>query len=130
VRTHKENGGWQQNSIQAAYLGLTEEARQMVVESFSKWDKNFRFPAFWGPNYDWTPDQDHGNVAMIALQRMLIQYENDKVILFPAWPGEWDVHFKVNAPDNTTVECLFKNGKVINTYTIPKKTKVMIQQKN
>jgi alpha-L-fucosidase 2 len=127
VRTHKENGGWQQNSIQAACLGLTDEARQMVVESFSKWDKNFRFPAFWGPNYDWTPDQDHGNVAMIALQRMLIQYENDKVILFPAWPGEWDVHFKVNAPHNTTVECIFKNGKVIKTYTIPKKSKVVIQ---
>lgn len=49
IRIHKENGGWQQNSIQAAYLGLTNEAKQMVIESFSKWDNNFRFPAFWGP---------------------------------------------------------------------------------
>jgi len=30
-----ENGGWQQNSIQSAYLGLTDEAKRMVVESFS-----------------------------------------------------------------------------------------------
>jgi hypothetical protein len=67
VRSHKENRGWQQNSIQAAYLGLTDETKKMVVESFSNWDKNFRFPAFWGPNYDWTPDQDHGTVAMNAL---------------------------------------------------------------
>jgi len=119
IRTHKENGGWQQNSIQAAYLGLTDEAKQMVVESFSTWDKNFRFPAFWGPNYDWTPDQDHGNVAMIALQRMLIQYENDKVYLLPAWSKDWDVRFKVNAPNNTTIEGIYENGKMVKMKTTP-----------
>lgn len=51
-RTHKDNLGWQPNSIQAAYLGLTDEAKRMVFESFSNWDRNFRFPAFLGPNYD------------------------------------------------------------------------------
>jgi alpha-L-fucosidase 2 len=120
ARMHKENGGWQQNSIQAACLGLSEEANSMVVESFSRWDRNFRFPAFWGPNYDWTPDQDHGNVAMIALQRMLIQYENDKVYLLPAWPKEWDVHFKVNTPNNTTIEGVYENGKMTKMETMPK----------
>ena len=119
IRTHKDNFGWQQNSIQAAYLGLTEEARRMVTESFSIWDKNFRFPAFWGPNYDWTPDQDHGSVAVNALQRMLIQYENDKVHLFPAWPKEWDVKFKVNAPGNTTIEGVYENGKVVRIMAAP-----------
>ena len=119
IRNHKDNFGWQQNSIQAAYLGLAEEAGRMVAESFSIWDKNFRFPAFWGPNYDWTPDQDHGSVAVNALQRMLIQYENDKVHLFPAWPKEWDVRFKVNAPGNTTIEGVYENGKVVKIKTTP-----------
>jgi alpha-L-fucosidase 2 len=119
IRAHKENGGWQQNSIQAAYLGLTDEAKRMVSESFSTWDKNFRFPAFWGPNYDWTPDQDHGSVAMIALQRMLIQYENDKIYLLPAWPKEWDVRFKLHAPKNTTVECELRAGKIVKLQVIP-----------
>jgi hypothetical protein len=119
IRIHKDNGGWQQNSIQAAYLGLTEDARRMVVKSFSTWDKNFRFPAFWGPNYDWTPDQDHGNVAMIALQRMLVQYENDTYKLLPSWPIEWDVKFKVNAPKNTQVEGAFKNGKLTIVKELP-----------
>ncbi len=117
IRTHKDNSGWQQNSIQAAYLGLTNEARNMVVESFSTWDKHFRFPAFWGPNYDWSPDQDHGNVAMIALQRMLIQYENDKANMMPAWPKEWDVNFRVNGPGNAIIEGVFKNGKMQNVTT-------------
>ena len=127
IRTHKDNFGWQQNSIQAAYLGLTDEAKRMVTESFSTWDKNFRFPAFWGPNYDWTPDQDHGSVAVNALQRMLIQYENDKVYLFPAWPKEWDVHFKVNAPGNTTIEGIFENGKIVRLKTTPENKNVILQ---
>ncbi|MBO9732617.1 MAG: hypothetical protein J7623_28500 [Chitinophaga sp.] len=117
-RVHKENGGWQQNSIQAALLGLTEEAKDMVVQSFSSWDKNFRFPAFWGPNYDWTPDQCHGNVAMIALQRMLLQCENKKNILLPTWPKEWDVHFKLNIPCNKQVEGIYKDGK-LKSKTLP-----------
>jgi hypothetical protein len=127
IRIHKDNFGWQQNSIQAAYLGLSEESRRMVTESFSTWDKNFRFPAFWGPNYDWTPDQDHGSVAVNALQRMLIQYENDKAYLFPAWPKEWDVHFKVNAPGNTTIEGIFENGKIVRIKTTPENKNVLLQ---
>ncbi|WP_126246173.1 DUF5703 domain-containing protein [Chitinophaga rhizosphaerae] len=111
-RTHKENGGWQQNSIQAACLGLTEEAKRMVAESFSTPDKFMRFPAFWGPNYDWTPDQDHGNVAMIALQRMLFQYEGDSVRLLPAWPAEWDVVFRLAGPDRKVYEGTYRNGKL------------------
>ena len=112
AKTQKENGGWQQNSVQSAYLGLADDAKKMIVESFSTHDKNFRFPAFWGPNYDWTPDQCHGNVAMIALQRMLMQYEDENITLLPAWPKEWNVRFKLNAPDNTTVEVIYENGKM------------------
>ena len=112
ARTYKQNGGWQQNSIQAACLGLAEEAKKMIVESFSSHDNNFRFPAFWGPNYDWTPDQDNGCVAMCALQRMIIQYEDSNVYLLPAWPKEWDVRFKVCGPDKTKIEGTYENGKM------------------
>lgn len=112
AKVHKENGGWQQNSIQAAYLGLPEDAKKMIVESFSKWDNNFRFPAFWGPNYDWTPDQDHGCVAMIALQRMLLQYDHEDVQLLPAWPKEWDVRFKLRGPGKKVFEGEVDNGRL------------------
>ncbi|MDB5209661.1 MAG: hypothetical protein JWQ30_488, partial [Sediminibacterium sp.] len=95
------------------------EAKKMVIESFSSHDPNFRFPAFWGPNYDWTPDQDHGCVAMNALQRMIIQYEDNNVYLLPAWPKEWNVHFKVKGPDKTTIEGSFENGKMIGLKVTP-----------
>jgi alpha-L-fucosidase 2 len=120
VRIFKQNGCWTQNSIQAAYLGLTDEVKKMVVKSFSVHDSNFRFPAFWGPNYDWTPDQDHGCAAMIALQRMIIQYEDNQVSLLPAWPKEWDVRFKVSGPNKTIIEGTFENGKMSDLKIAPK----------
>jgi len=122
------NGGWQQSSIQAAYLGFADEAKRMVVESFSKWNKLHRFPAFWGPNYDWTPDQDHGNVAMIALQRMIFQYEENNVYMMPAWPKEWDVRFKVNGPGNSKIEGVFENGKMVKMKITPESKIRVVQQ--
>jgi hypothetical protein len=112
AKTHKENGGWQQNSIQAAYLGLAEDSKKMIAESFSRRDNNFRFPAFWGPNYDWTPDQDHGTVAMIALQRMLLQYDDEDVQLLPAWPKEWNASFKLFGPGEKVYEGAVQDGKL------------------
>ena len=49
---------------------------------------------------------------MIALQRMLMQCEGDRILLLPAWPKDWDVSFKLHAPRQTTVECVYRGGKV------------------
>jgi hypothetical protein len=113
ARRHKVNMGWQQGPIWAAMLGLAEEARSMVVERARNKAKGYRFPGFYGPNYDWTPDQDQIGVFQIALQRMLMQCEGDRILLLPAWPKEWDVHFKLHAPGRTTVEAQVKEGKVV-----------------
>ena len=32
--------------------------------------------------------------------------------LFPAWPAEWNVDFKLHAPGKTVVECVYRGGKV------------------
>ena len=70
-----------------------------------------RFPAFWGPGFDWIPDHNWGGSGMIGLQEMLLQTDDKKIYLFPAWPKNWDVHFKLHAPYKTTVEGIVKNGK-------------------
>jgi len=118
-RVYTMNGGWQQHAIQAACLGLAEEAARLVADNFGRWDSLCRFPAFWGPNYDWTPDQDHGSVAMIALQRMLLQYEGKDILLFPAWPKGWDVEFKLHAPWETVVEGKVHAAKLENLRVTP-----------
>ena len=46
-------------------------------------DGPFRFPAFWGPGYDWAPDHNWGGSGMIGLQEMLLQAVGEKIHLFP-----------------------------------------------
>ncbi|MBI9064318.1 MAG: SGNH/GDSL hydrolase family protein [Marinilabiliaceae bacterium] len=122
-RAFKQTGGWQQNAIKAAYLGLGDEAAKLTATNFNTSNKAYRFPTMWGPNYDWVPDQDHGSVAMIALQRMLVQYDGEKIYLLPAWPKEWDVQFKLLAPQNTTIKGEFRNGKIENLQVFPAERK-------
>ena len=56
---------------------------------------------------------------MIGLQEMLMQTDNKKIYLFPAWPKEWDVSFKLHAPYQTTVEGVLKEGIVISMKVTP-----------
>ncbi len=111
-RRHKGNNGWQQDDTQAAFLGLAAEASQRVGRRLASKNPGSRFPAFWGPNFDWIPDQDHGCNGLMALQTMLLQAEGRKILLFPAWPKDWDVEFKLHAPLQTTVECAYRGGRI------------------
>ncbi|MFA6242750.1 MAG: hypothetical protein WC655_17560, partial [Candidatus Hydrogenedentales bacterium] len=111
-REVKGNRGWNQDATQAALLGLAGVARDYVAERFATHHAGSRFPAFWGPNFDWIPDQDHGCNGVMALQAMLLQTEGKTIRLFPAWPAGWDVDFKLHAPYRTTIEGRLRGGKV------------------
>lgn len=116
---HRTYAGWHQTGIQAAMLGLTDSAVKVIKHNGLAFDKRFRFPAFWGPNYDYTPDQDHASNFMNAIQTMLMQTEDKAIYLLPAWPAHWNVAFKLHAPGNTQVEAAWKNGKFVNIKTYP-----------
>ena len=118
--------GWRQNDLFLAYLGLADSARDAVVSRAGNQNhdcqgiaepanamQNFsRFPAFWGPNFDWYPDQCHGGVLNTTLQAMLLQCEGRKIYLCPAWPLEWDVSFRLHAPCHTTIEGSVVEGEL------------------
>lgn len=120
ARMIQDTGGWRQDAIQAALLGLTDQARQFVLRNFSISHPGSRFPAFWGPNFDWIPDQDHGSVASIALQRMLCQADDGRIVLLPAWPADWDVNFRLHAPGQTVLEGRASGGKLQELTVTPK----------
>lgn len=113
--------GWKQDNIFAARIGLTKEAADLTV--FKLKNSERRFPAFWGPGFDWTPDHNWGGTGMIGLQDMLMQIDGQKIYLFPAWPKDWDVHFKLHAPGNTTIEATVKNHKMESLTVFPKERK-------
>lgn len=112
ARRNRLNMGWCQDSIQAAYLGLSLEAGQMVTARARNKHADSRFPAFWGPNFDWVPDQDHGSNILSTVQSMLLQADGEKILLLPGWPKDWNVEFKLHAPMKTTVEGLYRDGKL------------------
>ena len=109
--------GWKQDNIWAARLGLTEEAWKLT--SLKLQNSERRFPAFWGPGFDWVPDHNWGGSGMVGLQEMLMQVDDKRILLFPAWPKNIDVHFKLHAPFNTTVEAEMKDGKMISLKVFP-----------
>ena len=111
-RWDRGHTGWRQDDIFMAYLGLTDDAHKAIVGRARSHDRGERFPAFWGPNYDWTPDQDHGGVLMKTLQAMLLQTDGQRIFLFPAWPKQWNVDFKLHAPRQTILEGSYREGKV------------------
>ncbi|RCX21553.1 hypothetical protein DFP94_102306 [Fontibacillus phaseoli] len=116
---------WHQNGIFAARLGLIEEAWKYLYEKFDNAPK--RFPTFWGPGHDWTPDHNHGGSGIIGLQEMLMQCDKDKIRLFPAWDKNKDVSFKLYAPQNTLVECDLKDGEVTYLHVMPEARKKDIE---
>jgi hypothetical protein len=113
--THRRDRGpfgWRQEDIFMAYLGLADEARDYIVQRARHKHGPSRFPAFWGPNYDWVPDQCHGGVLLKAVQALLLQTDGQKIYLLPAWPRNWDADFKLHAPANTIVSGKVKDGKL------------------
>jgi len=113
--------GWKQDAIWAACLGLTDEAERLITLKMA--NGPHRFPAFWGPGYDWTPDHNWGGSGMIAMQEMLMQEVGDKIYLFPAWPRQWDVRIRLHASRNTVVEAELCGGKVVNLRVTPAQRK-------
>jgi hypothetical protein len=113
--------GWKQDNIFAARLGLRDEAANLTGLKLK--NSGRRFPAFWGPGFDWTPDHNWGGSGMIGLQEMLMQVDDKKIYLLPAWPKDWDVHFKLHAPYQTTVEAVVKDGKIESLTVVPESRK-------
>ncbi len=121
VQKFKSHVGWKQDNIWAARLGLVEDAWHF--NKLKMQNSGRRFPAFWGPGFDWVPDHNWGGSGMIGMQEMLVQTNDKRILLFPAWPKDKDVHFKLHAPFSTTVEAELKDGKVILLKVLPEERK-------
>lgn len=107
----RSSKGWKQDNIWAACLGLTNEARRLNLEKLGSGP--YRFPAFWDPGFDWAPDHNRGGAGMIGIQEMLLQETpKGELLLFPAWPKEWNAKFRLHATGGRIVEAEINNGKI------------------
>ncbi len=117
-RQKKMREPWYQGGIFTACLGFTDEAKEIAIFKLS--DSGLRFPAFRDSD-DWSPDHNWLGAGMIGLQEMLMQSVDKKIYLFPAWPKDWNVDFKLHAPHQTVVEGVFRKGEIEMLKVTPEK---------
>jgi hypothetical protein len=115
--------GWGYDGNVAALLGMADECARIMQVKITNSNPAYRWPATWGPNFDWLPDQNHGGNLLNTTNLMLMQAapleQGGKIVLLPAWPKDWDVRFKLWAPGNTTVECTYQHGEVVSLKVEP-----------
>ena len=99
---------WTQDQIHWAYAGNAAEAKAGLEHRFRDASPQCRFPLYGSTGPDSCPDFDHFGSGSTALQRMLIQEADGKILLLPAWPEEWDADFKLHLTQQTVIE-----GKVL-----------------
>lgn len=123
-RKHQLPVGWGYDGNVAARLGLVSEAARILGLKVRNSNAAYRWPATWGPNFDWLPDQNHGGNLLNQTNLMLLQSdpieEGGKIRLFPAWPQDWDVDFRLHAAGRTTVRAVLKKGKIERLEVTPK----------
>lgn len=109
MRAEKASCGWQQHGVQAAFLGLQKNAYKEIVKNCENTNKDCIFPAFYGPNYDWLPDQDNGANLIMTITKSLVQENNEKIFLFPAWNKKLNVSFRLPVGNNF-INVTYKKG--------------------
>ena len=50
-----------------------------------------------------------------------MQCDGDRILLLPAWPREWDVDFRLCAPQQTTVRAVWRDGKLATLEVTPER---------
>lgn len=121
---------WMCTPIYAAVMGRTDDAQRLIIEKLSDKNSNLKLAAFFGPGHDWLPDHNWGGSGMIGLQNMLLFNSSEaKLHLFPAWPKDWNVLFKLHGEGKTVVECSYLNGKVSTLEVFPAQRKKDVIQR-
>lgn len=115
-RSHKDafnHSCWSQDQIHWAYAGNAAECAKGLVARFRNASTSCRFPLYGKELPDSCPDFDHFGSGATALQRMLVQETQGKILLFPAWPKGWDVDFKQFVSGGAVISGTVKDGKIV-----------------
>jgi len=123
ARLCKQDYSWMANVVNMAALAWPDSAKKRAIYKMANIEApQARFPAFFGPGHDWLPDHNWGGSGMTGIQEMLMAadpYGDGKIYLLPAWPKDWDVEFKLYAPQQTVIEAIVKAGKVVSLKVTP-----------
>lgn len=106
-------------------MGQTEFAvTQLLQKAAAGPPAGYRFAGYAPSTGDSDPGDEYYVNLVRALQEMVLQsgddgYENTTIVLFPAWPCEWDLSAKLWGPLNTTVEIDYASGQLVSLVVTP-----------
>jgi hypothetical protein len=119
------NEGWNYGLNAAALIGDAATAAALLLERARQGPApGYRWAGFAPHMQDFDPSADFFANANRCLQEMLIQsgddgFVNPTIVLFPAWPCEWDASFKLWGPLNTTLDVVYQGGKLVSLVVDP-----------
>eukprot|EP00038_Savillea_parva_P029372 m.70674 g.70674 ORF g.70674 m.70674 type:complete len:682 (-) comp8661_c0_seq1:95-2140(-) len=111
--------GWNYGINAQALVGNSAgAAKQLLSRAWTAPAQGYRFDGFAPHEQDFDPSADHFANMNRALLEMLLQsgddgFANTTIVLFPSWPCEWDVNFKLWGPLNTSVEVQYAGGQLL-----------------
>lgn len=104
----KSNTDWGQGVMDAALLGLTDDASRLVLQrALTPPAPGYSWSGFAPSVHDYSPQTELFAGMSAAVNFMLLQSGDDAagtIVLLPAWPCEWAVRFRLWAPLSTVVE--------------------------
>ena len=114
---------WTQDQIHWAFAGNAAECVKGLVQRFRNASPLCRFPVYGKEGPDSCPDFDHFGAGSVAIQKMLVQEADGKILLLPAWPDSWDVDFRLHLSGKTIITGKVEEGKLLNWEIIPESRK-------
>ncbi|MEM1085213.1 MAG: DUF5703 domain-containing protein [Verrucomicrobiota bacterium] len=117
----KSHLSWSYYNLLVTRLGLVDQARTYAQLKLG--NGPYRFPSFWGPGHDYSPDHNWGGSGIYGLQEMALQSYDDVIVPFATWPEDWKGSFKLHAPEKTLVEgYTMKDGRKASIITVDAKS--------
>ena len=113
VKDGSRGACWTQDQIDWALAGNATQAAKGLERRFRISTDMCRFPVYAGRGNDECPDLDHFGSGSIALQRMLVQEGQGKILLLPAWPANWNVDFKLHVSYGGIITGTVKDGLLV-----------------
>lgn len=101
VRFGHLNSAWRYDAQDAALLGDAAAALSYVEARVLRQGRteNSSFPGYLASDAaDGAPQLESNGIVAVTLQKMLLQTDGRRILLFPAWPRSLDVDAKLHVP--------------------------------
>ncbi len=117
LKEYKGPSGAASNPVRVALRRAKVEAGK-TMRSFVR---GGRFEGSWGPDFANLPKNAAADPLADVLRDMIVQAQGGKIYLFPGWPEDVDVSFRLALSGNRRIEAVYKDGKFDEIEVWPKR---------